>query len=139
MWSHYADKHKGISLGFDVAEEIVTPVHYQQVRPTIDLSRRPSEADLQPLLFLKSEDWGYEEEWRVWTRLEQPTSAKGQNLFFHDFGEDLKLVEVVLGAMCEKTHADLKPLISDYDYPVDLFRAQLAFQTFDVTKQKLGL
>ena len=28
MWSHYGDRHKGICLGFDVADELTRPVEY---------------------------------------------------------------------------------------------------------------
>jgi hypothetical protein len=32
LWSHYADRHRGICLGFDVARELVQPVDYAKER-----------------------------------------------------------------------------------------------------------
>jgi hypothetical protein len=35
LWSHYADRHRGLALGFDVAEETLKPVSYVATRPTL--------------------------------------------------------------------------------------------------------
>src|SRR5262245_41638916 len=32
QWSHYADKHRGVCLGFDVADAVLTAVTYQAKR-----------------------------------------------------------------------------------------------------------
>lgn len=35
LWSHYADRHRGIALGFDVSEHILKPVVYRKTRPIL--------------------------------------------------------------------------------------------------------
>jgi len=139
MWSHYADKHRGICLGFDVDESIVDDVEYSCDRPEIDFSKRPAESDLQPLLFLKSTDWAYEQEYRVWTRLENPVDVGGQQLYFEPFSEKLKLREIVVGPLCEVTRAQLEPLLTPYQDKPKLLKARHAFHSFAVVTQQLGL
>ena len=36
QWAHYADKHKGLCLGFDVAEDVLTEVNYKDKRLSSD-------------------------------------------------------------------------------------------------------
>src|SRR4051812_14453020 len=40
LWSHYADKHKGMCLGFDVPDEKIVPVRYtsEKLQPPSRLS-----------------------------------------------------------------------------------------------------
>lgn len=33
LWSHYADRHRGLALGFDVNEQKLNPVSYVKDRP----------------------------------------------------------------------------------------------------------
>jgi len=35
-WSHYGDKHRGICLGFDVADDVTPPVEYVPDVETVD-------------------------------------------------------------------------------------------------------
>jgi len=84
MWSHYADKWKGVRLGFDLLFEnhrpvtyVVTspyslsPISYSKTRPIIDLAKiEEIEGDplyncfYYDLLHTKSDAWKYECEWR---------------------------------------------------------------------------
>lgn len=69
MWSHYADAHKGICIGYDfarVSEEIkhhLYPVQYSNVIPSIDDINR---LRIHEFMYLrKSCCWSYEKEWRL--------------------------------------------------------------------------
>jgi len=137
MWSHYADRHRGICLGFDVADEIAEVVNYSERRPAIDLSREPEESDIKPLLFLKGPDWRYEEEYRVWTSLEDrdPTHC----VYFIPFDNRLVLRQVIVGPLCPVSKAELQPLVLGMKPAVSLVKARLAFRSFKVVTQKLGL
>ena len=35
LWGHYADRHRGLPLGFDVDEQILKPVSYVKTRPVL--------------------------------------------------------------------------------------------------------
>ena len=75
MWSHYADKHKGICLVFALADtcplenEIywkrmnMSPVNYSNLKPVNYLKLK--KAAINNLFFTKSNDWNYENEWRM--------------------------------------------------------------------------
>lgn len=70
MWSHYANSHKGVCIGFDFAEiennfQHFYHIKYKSERPEICMSDR-----VDPLRFLeafsvKSPSWEYEKEVRV--------------------------------------------------------------------------
>jgi hypothetical protein len=64
MWAHYADSHKGFALEFDPTDSFFSPqefgqVKYEKSRPDVD------DKDYTKILLRKSEDWKYEDEWRL--------------------------------------------------------------------------
>lgn len=65
MWSHYADSHKGMAIGFDpkhIFFKDLQRVRYTTQRP--DLRKEfPNIVGVE--LFFKSEQWIYEKEWRL--------------------------------------------------------------------------
>src|SRR5260370_36609373 len=92
LWSHYADRHRGICLGFDVPSDSIKGVQYVVTRPPL---RFPlTEATTQKLLFTKYRDWRYEEEWRGWFRLD--TRDPGTGYAFYALADKVRLrVEIV--------------------------------------------
>ena len=42
LWSHYADKHRGVALGFDVDEQILRPISYVKIRPVLKTDQHRS-------------------------------------------------------------------------------------------------
>ena len=67
MWSHYADSHRGVCLGFDperfpfiLAQEVSYSSERERVLPSDDDNTK-----LQKSIFCKSKDWSYEGEWRI--------------------------------------------------------------------------
>jgi hypothetical protein len=72
MWSHYANKHKGICLTFDVSkdEELFTKhpykVEYPQKYPVYHWPRDTGKVKpFRYLIATKSKEWDYEEEIRI--------------------------------------------------------------------------
>lgn len=68
MWAHYADEHKGVCLEFDLLadlEAFMLPhqVNYSTGYPYIDYL--DIERDACRLIYQKSTDWMYEDEYRV--------------------------------------------------------------------------
>jgi len=91
MWAHYADKHKGVCLKFDIladAEFFMTPfpVIYKKEYPIYNYIRNRDGLG-KFLLETKSVDWKYENEIRV--------MKKGAGLY--NFNKD-SLCEVIFGA-----------------------------------------
>ena len=136
LWSHYADEHKGICLGFDVPQSCLYEVKYVPERLQFE-QLVPDEGQLQQLLRTKFKDWGYEAEYRHIVRLHK-TWETG-NHHFWPFGSDLELREVVLGARCEVQMEHLEELLGDGFSRIELVQARPAFQTFNVVTDQRGV
>jgi Protein of unknown function (DUF2971) len=141
LWSHYADKHRGIALGFEVPDNFVIPVKYADklIDADIDDVVTATDVDLTSdfactLLATKFADWRYENESRVFLRLDPATSEGG--LFFTKFGPKLKLVEVVLGASCPTPIKRVRDLVKNYPHKVYVKRARIAFTKFRVVENR---
>lgn len=132
QWAHYADRHKGICLGFDVSgsKEKFGPVRYVArrfpfpKRPNLDLSWK--------LLSTKSAGWKYEKEWRVFVRLKEGIWNEGaaRVLYFADFGTELILREVILGAENKNSASDVRAAIHGYSKAVSVTRMRLSCSAF---------
>jgi hypothetical protein len=104
LWSHYGASHTGICLGFDIPDgapgaNYDTDVLYQ---PNLLQIRRLEDVNFDladRLLRTKHESWSYEQEVRMFVRLNDPPDAKG--LRWIDFGLNLELKEVIIGAQCD--------------------------------------
>jgi hypothetical protein len=90
MWSHYADSHRGICLGFDVRAndffKRAMSVVYETEYPLINLYKA-SDNDRIKVLLTKSNDWSYEKEWRI-------IELKGKGVYTYP---SICLKEVILG------------------------------------------
>lgn len=139
LWSHYADSHKGICLGFDIPDEKLGEVNYSPSRLVVD-DEVWSNPNLVPpyeakkLLFTKYEHWQYEDEIRCFVTLEEKEHESG--LYFAEFSEDLKLVSVIVGAKSDVSRATLSETLGDLEPSINYFKARLAFRSFEVVKQQ---
>jgi len=67
MWSHYADEHQGFVFALDASTwdpRSIAKVEYSPRRASIP-NKKPTEADVRPLVTTKSTDWSYEQEYRI--------------------------------------------------------------------------
>jgi hypothetical protein len=129
LWSHYADKHRGMCLGFDISQNgLLKKVRYVTKRTQLPV--RPAEADMHELLFTKYHDWSYEEELRGWFRLEE-RDATGH--YFYKFDQTIKLREVIAGPLCEVSHDEIGKALSSYGQEAS--QARLAFKTFRIVER----
>lgn len=136
LWSHYADEHKGICLGFDVPESFLYEVKYVSERLQFE-QLVPDEVQLQQLLRTKFKDWEYEAEYRRIVRLHKTSEA--DNLHSRQFDSDLELREVVLGARCKVEKEHLEQLFGEGFSRIELVQARPAFQTFNVVTDQRGV
>lgn len=132
LWSHYADKHRGMCLGFDVDDQSVRPVSYVTRRPYLQLPL--TEEAASQLLYTKYRDWSYEEEFRLWFRLDTRDPATG--LYFYDLDDRVKLREVIVGPLCQASKAEIEAVIVERD--VRLIKARLAFNSFRIVENLRG-
>ena len=137
QWSHYADKHRGFCLGFDVPNDMLAPVLYADEPPALDWDAineggSRGEAEMLRWSCTKYTHWAYEDELRVFSSL---TDRSGKDLYFSDFGEHLRLREIIVGALSAVTRQELAKALSKPN-GVDMFKARLAFGNYRVVRQR---
>jgi hypothetical protein len=132
LWSHYADKHRGMCLGFDVDDSGLKTVNYVEERS--DLKMPPTEENADELLFTKYRDWQYEEEWRKWF----PLDKREDGHYFYPFDRLVQLREVIAGPLCTESKDNIDQALKEYPEAISVIKARLAFKTFQVVKNLQG-
>jgi hypothetical protein len=137
LWSHYADGHKGISLGFDVYVDDVMQVNYTDEKLDFDDTNAATiPEDIRDELHRrKFKHWSYEEEVRWLVPLAAAT--KEGALHFYPYGDNLRLKEVILGHLCPATLLEpLHSLIDALRIDARVYRARLGFKAFEVKERE---
>lgn len=139
MWAHYADRHTGVCLGFDVDDKLLTKVEYTDEKLAVPfgahLPRFCLSAELlTKIVSTKATDWSYEREYRVMGKLVTPDPKTG--LYYTAFGPQIQLREVILGHRCTWTIESTCKLIGKVEVPVRVCNARPAFGRFEMTEQK---
>ncbi len=134
QWAHYADRHKGICLGFDVSGSEGKFGRVQYVAERFPFPQALDEAFAWKLLSTKSVVWKYEKEWRVFLQLKEGiwNQCAGRVLHFADFGPELVLQEVILGAANENAASEVYDAIQEYPETVRVARMRLSCSTFEL-------
>jgi len=140
LWSHYAEKHRGVCLGFDVPDHLLVPVIYTDKPMKIDTGGKSSlpklsESFVNALLRTKYVDWRYEDEYRVFLQLDHKAAECG--LYFYSFSSALVLREVILGPRCELPIKGIRELVANFDPQVYVIKSRLAFTRFKVVENKV--
>ena len=141
MWSHYADKHRGLCLEFEVPDVNLAKVHYRFSRLRAELLQLfdsdpiVEEKAMLTCLTTKFSHWKYEHEWRCFVDLD--TADKKGN-YFADFAENLKLAGVIVGPRSTITRGDIEKafLKAKLNYSPYSFKTRLAFRNFRVVKNR---
>lgn len=143
-WSHYAEKHTGICLGFDVADQFLMPIEYRP-RPHPDLispahdtnNGELGETAVRKLISTKYSHWRYEKEVRMFMELSR--EQREGDLYFHPFDTDMQLAEVIVGAESVVSRSEVSDALGRLASHVTAFKARLAFGSFRVVRQKKGV
>lgn len=137
LWGHYADKSKGICLGFDTLKRrMFNKVHYAPERLPFsvfglaDLSQM-TEHTMKRMLYQKFDAWKYETEYRSFTDLKEPDPVSG--LYFADFAQTLRLAQVIVGYRSTATRAAVAEAIGELK-GVEVFKSRPGFQRFEVVR-----
>lgn len=139
LWSHYADKHHGVCLGFEVPDKFLTPVSYQAKRLEMNLERQLAAGVIDDklgitLLTTKFEDWRYEDELRMFIKPDEMAEETG--LYFFDFSPELVLKEVVIGVRSNLPLGNVLAAVDARDRPVQVKKARLAFRSFRIIQNR---
>lgn len=135
LWAHYADKHKGICIGFELSPNLCKKVTYVSKRlpfpPSLALTNKVS----QVILYTKFKHWAYEQEVRSYVTLKD---AEGDGLFYFNFGHDLKPFSVIAGARCVTTKQEIIRALGELSESVQLIKARPGFKKFEIVKNLQG-
>lgn len=139
MWAHYAKNHTGICLGFDVAnEDAIQKVSYiaDRVSLAMDLNEPMpgiTYENAMAILSTKYSQWSYEEEYRLFGKLNEAYPANGY--YYLPFGPNLILREVIVGARCDKSLEWFRPQLTDVEKPITIIKSRPAFGTFTMVRK----
>ena len=137
LWGHYADRLRGVALGFEVTSPHLLPVIYASTPVKIETDPETGVPQLNDELVdqlqrTKFEDWRYENEMRVYVQLDHDSRESG--LYFYPFDTSLVLKEIVLGPRCELPAESLKALLGANESEVMVIKSTLASQSFSVVE-----
>jgi hypothetical protein len=131
IWAHYSDKHRGICLGFEIPDDAGTRIQY--INERLPLPDRPALDDATAWVYTKYENWAYEKEIRCCARLDEAS----EGLYFMDFGEDLKLVQVIAGARCKIARNEILKALHPLNN-IELIKARPGFHRFEIVEDQRG-
>ena len=137
LWAHYADKHKGICIGFEIPEEsnISRPVKYETRRLPFPKKLTLADAHVgEALLFTKYSKWEYEQEIRIFLDLKD----KEGGLYFRDFDDTIRPVIVIAGTRCPVGKRELKQALGSLAQTVKLIKARAGFKRFEIVEDQRG-
>lgn len=137
LWSHYAESHRGVCLGFDLMKSKSLRVNYQERRIQDKFwSQRelenPSPELWRLLLSTKFLHWQYEQEIRL--VLPHSETHLVHNERYYNFGEDIVLREVILGANCALEWVQVKESVNRTygDKGISVIKARPADKFFSI-------
>ena len=136
LWAHYADSHKGMCLGFDLPDVGPRAVNYVDRRITLtnrDLTN-PGEDFANTTFYTKYEDWRYEEEIRLWARLE----GRSGDYYFESFNDELCLREVIVGAGNLVSKRKILQALGVHHSGIGILKARPAFDAFRIVEDEAG-
>ena len=128
MWSHYANGHRGVCIGFDgsctnefFGKALKVTYPDSDDRPPVKLNDGSWE-QTDKILFTKAHSWRYEKEWRIFDKDCPP----GKQIF-----PASALKEVIIGcAMTDEDKQDLIQLAAKRNPRPNLFQAKVVHNKF---------
>lgn len=140
QWAHYADRHKGICLGFDIPEKYLAPVKYVSERVDYELKRPWFDKGIDPraeqCFLTKYDHWSYEEEVRMFGELGNADSESG--LYFQVYHDDMKLAEIIIGCASDVKIRNLEDSYGRDFHGIDVYKVRPAFKSFRMVRDQRG-
>jgi len=130
MWSHYAERHQGVCLGFDVPDGSAAAITYTRSRlvwPEI-----VGDDFVQQLLFTKFSHWSYEREFRMYVAL----NTEEAGVYYFPFSHELSVAEVIVGCRSAVTREDVRGMVSGLLPAASCFKARESFRKFGIVRQQ---
>lgn len=133
MWAHYANKHQGICLGFDIADGFLGYVQYTETRLLWPTDEDDNDVRvIEQMLYNKATEWKYEREIRAIALL----GKKKRPMYHIPFGKDMQLRELIIGAKSDISPRDIASLILPQATSVTIKKARAAFKKFEIVENR---
>jgi len=133
MWSHYADKHKGACIGFDLDVGSINSIKGSRVKGAVNYDRKYEPADfagdeetwIRNWLLTKAKDWKYEKEVRL--------ICPNQNGVIEI--ETYMIKEVIFGSQADELFKKkVKEIVKRKDYNLEFSNLKLKENKFKLEK-----
>lgn len=140
LWAHYADRHRGVCLGFEVPEnflgKFLEKIRYAETPLVAPASQNEWDINfMTELMHTKFMHWKYEDEYRMWVDLKYQKKIDG----FHyvSFSESqLKLTCVIIGARSSITRSQVNDSLDNLAGSVKTFKSRASFKLFKMVENK---
>jgi len=137
LWSYYAEKHRGVCLGFDLKSDLVREVNYEEDRAMVDFDKESDSFVVdnrleERLLLTKSIHWKPEEEVRIIVDLLSSKVRRDRQLYFRPFDSDMVLTRVILGPNCALDPHAVRDLVRVRHPLAIVFRSRAEYGGFKV-------
>lgn len=149
LWSHYADRHRGIAIGFEYTCDNgwLFPVVYSEnnARPEVDFSdpSYTSTAKGREIFLTKAKDWKYEEEYRELVAIRDCQTSEGSyftnSIVWNHMGQQQRVLkEVILGAHCTMCPTYIRKTLFQNEFKdVAVMKARLSEDKYEVESENV--
>jgi hypothetical protein len=134
LWAHYADKHRGLCIGFEIPDQAAVTRLVEYVPNRLPFPLSLGLADIERMLFTKFQNWEYEQEVRIFLAL----NDRENGLYFRSFDNLLNPVVVIAGARCTLPKQTLRTALGVFSRTVKLIKSRAGFRSFEVVVDKRG-
>jgi Protein of unknown function (DUF2971) len=138
LWSHYANRHKGVALEFEVLDSVAHSVTYRRNRYVLNYEMQSGHTppfdkrDIQGIWLTKYKQWEYEDEVRVILR--KTECYKQGAMYFYRLGQDIHLKGIVLGPLCDIPIIEIENSLPK-NLRISVIQSRLAFRSFNIVKK----
>ncbi|WP_395830379.1 DUF2971 domain-containing protein [Elstera sp.] len=134
LWGHYGDEHKGICIGYSIPEEYKEnfwKVEYcdnREIKATdlikkLDGDKEAARLITKKALGTKSQEWGYEKEWRL---IGAPETVI----------KNIEIAEIIFGFRCEPVNVEIiVRLLQGRRGAIKYFKMQLDKKSYGLEKE----
>lgn len=138
LWSHYADRHRGVALEFEIDRQVAIPVNYSKHRMYLNVAHIMANGgftgDLaEKLATTKSEHWSYEDEVRVPVELAACDYDGG--LYFERLSASVGITGLIAGPLSNLT-VGLVQRHLPRGQRITIRWSRLAFRAYDVVRNR---
>jgi hypothetical protein len=118
QWAHYAEKHRGICMEFEIHNDFLLKVNYLKSPSLISAKRANWQKELVGATFQKYIGWKYEQEYRMPIVLSDEAFRDNvSGLYFRNFSDDFSPSKIYTGIRCELSNEETE-IINNKGLPI---------------------